>query len=255
MAVELGGASGDVARSRSAVARAGRVACTLAAIVAVEAFVCALAALPPVAFWMRVAAREDPSPDRLAVMIAAGAVPSYMVFALTLMVVSPVVSRLTGARPRPGAEFRIRDMEWPLLQWVRYAVSMHIVRSFAGWLFRGSPMWTGYLRLNGARIGRRVYVNSLAVSDHCLLELGDDVVIGADVHISGHTVENGVVKTARVSLADGVVVGVGTVIEIGVQAGPRCQIGALSFVPKHARLEGGGVYAGIPVRQLHAGTP
>ena len=29
-------------------------------------------------------------------------------------------------------------------------------RALAGWLFRGSPIWTAYLRLNGARIGRGV---------------------------------------------------------------------------------------------------
>ena len=64
----------------------------------------------------------------------------------------------------------------------------HIVRVFAGVLFRGSPIWTD-LRLAGARLGRRVYINSLAMADYNLLEFGDDVVIGEDVHVSGHTVE------------------------------------------------------------------
>jgi hypothetical protein len=79
-------------------------------------------------------------------------------------------------------------------------------------------MWTTYLPLNDARIGRRVYVNSLALSDYNLLAFGDDVVIGADVHRSGHTVEAAVVRTAGV------------------------------------RLESGHGYAGIPVRRLEADT-
>ena len=74
---------------------------------------------------------------------------------------------------------RLADLEWPLLDWVRYMVAIHIVRLFAGTLFRGTPIWSAYLRLNGARVGRRVYVNSLGVSDHNLLEFGDDVVISA----------------------------------------------------------------------------
>ena len=49
--------------------------------------------------------------------------------------------------------------------------------------------------LAGARLGRRVYVNSLAVTDYSLLDFGDDVVIGDGVHLSGHTVEHGVLKT------------------------------------------------------------
>ena len=95
-----------------------------------------------------------------------------------------------------------------------------------------------------------MYVNSLSVSDYNLIECGDDVVIGAAVHLSGHTVEAGVVKTARVRLGDNVTIGLGSVIEIGVEIGSDCQIGALSFVPKYARLAGGVVYGGAPAVPL-----
>ena len=44
--------------------------------------------------------------------------------------------------------------------------------------------------------------------------------------------------------------GVGSVVGIGVVAGDRCQIGALSLVPKFAELEEGAVYVGIPVRKM-----
>ena len=100
-----------------------------------------------------------------------------------------------------------------------------------------TPLWTFYLRLNGARLGRGVYVNSLAVNDRNLLDFGDRVVIGDGVHLSGHTVEHGIVKTAGVRLGDHVTIGLGTVVGIGVEAGARCQVGALSFVPKFSRLE------------------
>jgi acetyltransferase-like isoleucine patch superfamily enzyme len=129
-------------------------------------------------------------------------------------------------------------------------VSVHVVRLFAGSLFRATPLWTFYLRLNGARLGRGVYVNSLAVNDHNLLEFGDRVVIGDGVHLSGHTVEHGVVKTAAVRFGDQVTIGLGTVVGIGVEAGDRCQVGALSFVPKFARLKADTTYVGTPVREL-----
>jgi non-ribosomal peptide synthetase-like protein len=137
-----------------------------------------------------------------------------------------------------------------VLLWARSMVATHMVRVFAGTLFRGSPVWTTYLRLAGARLGRRVYVNSLAVTDYNLLEFGDDVVIGDDVHLSGHTVEGGVVKTARLRLGSHVTIGLGSVLEIGVEVGDGCQLGALSFVRKHTRLEAGAVYAGIPAHRL-----
>jgi acetyltransferase-like isoleucine patch superfamily enzyme len=104
----------------------------------------------------------------------------------------------------------------------------------------------------GARIGRGVYVNTLGLSDYHLLALADGVVVGADAHVSGHTVEAGIVKTGRVTLGRGVTIGVGSVVEIDVEIGDGSQVGALSFVAKHTRLEGNTVYAGSPVKRLHA---
>jgi acetyltransferase-like isoleucine patch superfamily enzyme len=177
-------------------------------------------------------------------------VPCYIAFALALMVASPLATWLTGARTAPNLELRIADMDWRLMRWVRYMAAIHVVRVFAGTLFRGSPIWTAYLRLNGARMGRGVYVNTLFISDHNLLDFGDGVVIGSEVHISGHTVEHGIVKTSPVVLGDRVTIGLGSVIEIGVTIGRDTQIGALSFVPKHTTLPGAAVYVGAPVRQL-----
>ena len=131
----------------------------------------------------------------------------------------------------------IKALEWPLLNWVRYMVSVHVVRLFAGSVFRATPLWTFYLRLNGARLGRGVYVNSLAANDHNLLDFGSRVVIGDGVHLSGHTVEQGIVKTASVRLGDNVTIGLGSVVGIGVEAGPRSSVGALSLVPKFSRLK------------------
>jgi len=126
----------------------------------------------------------------------------------------------------------------------------HLVRLASGAVFRGSPLWTAYLRMNGARVGKRVFINTLSIADHNLLELGDDVVIGADVHISGHTVESGMVKTGRVRIGSNVTIGLGSAIDIDVEIGDGCQIGAFTLVPKHARLEPNSVYVGIPARKL-----
>ena len=123
------------------------------------------------------------------------------------------------------------------------------MRIIAGTVFRGSPIWTAYLRLAGAHLGHRVYVNSLAVTDYNLLDFGDDVVIGDGVHLSGHIVEEGLLKTARVRLGRHVTIGVGSIVDIGVEAGDGCQVGTLSLVPKHTQLEAGATYVGIPAQR------
>lgn len=227
-----------------------RIGWTVVSICMVQGVVCGLAVLPVVLTWMWLDAWMTAQIAVRAAVFSLLIVPSYTAFALCLMALSATAMRVTGTRTPANTEMRINDMSWPLMKWVRYVVAIHVVRVLAGTLFQGSPIWTAYLRLNGARLGRRVYVNTLFLSDHNLLEFGDDVVIGAQVHLSGHTVEGGVVKTAGVRLGHDVTIGLGSVIEIGVDVASHCQVGAMSLVPKHMKIPAGSVYAGIPVRRL-----
>jgi acetyltransferase-like isoleucine patch superfamily enzyme len=227
-----------------------RIAVVFVRVIVFQSLVCALAAAPPVLALHWFVTLFPSGSVLVPVALAALLVPAYAGFALLLLFVSALSGRLLAWSTPPDVEMRLDEFSRPLLRWVEYMAAIHVVRFFAGGLLRGTPVWTAYLRLAGASIGRRVYVNSLALSDYNLLEFGDDVVIGADAHISGHTVERGVVKTARVRLGRGVVVGIEAVIDIGVDAGDRCQIAALAFVPKFARLAPDCAYGGIPARPL-----
>jgi acetyltransferase-like isoleucine patch superfamily enzyme len=226
------------------------VSWTLVSVFVVECLVFGLAMIPGALFWEIFSPRSYPFELMRIVVVSMALIPAYGLFAFSLMVLSALSTKWLGWRTPANAEMPIKALDWPLLCWVRYMVSVHVVRLFAGSFFRATPLWTFYLRLNGARLGRGVYVNSLAVNDHNLLEFGNRVVIGDGVHLSGHTVEHGVVKTAAVRLGDQVTIGLGTVVGIGVEAGDRCQVGALSFVPKFARLNANTTYVGTPVREL-----
>ena len=233
-----------------------RVTWTVLSLVVVETLVFALSALPAVLFWawaFNVA--TPPWPLIRPFVLSVSLVPAYLVFAVTLVMLSALSTRVCGWRTAPTTGWRLTEFEWGLLNWSRYMVSTHVVRVLVGTFFRSSALWTWYLRLNGASIGRGVYINSLSISDHNMLEFGDGVVIGEGVHLSGHTVEGGVVKTGRVRLGTGVTVGLGSMVGIGVDAGDRCQIGALSVVPKYTRLDAGAVYAGVPVRRIEKTAP
>jgi len=222
----------------------------IASIFAVEMIVFALSVLPAALFWQLFSSRAYPAALVRVIVLSMAFVPAYLIFAFALMVLSAFSTRVTGWRTPANAELTIPALEWPLLDWARYMVSVHVVRLFAGAVFRATPIWTFYLRLNGARLGKGVYVNSLKVNDHNMLEFDDYVVIGDDVHLSGHTVERGLVKTAPVRLGRNTTIGLGSVVGIGVEIGPNCQVGSLSLVPKYARLDANATYVGTPVRRL-----
>jgi acetyltransferase-like isoleucine patch superfamily enzyme len=186
------------------------------------------------------------------VLVSAAAVPSYLIFAHLLMLLSALACRVFGWRPVPGQVMKLSEWGWPLLDWGRYSVISHVVRLLAGSVLRATPMWVWYLRLDGARLGRGVWVNSLGVTDHSLLDFGDHVVIGAGAHLSGHTAERGTIITDMIRLGSGTTIGVNTIVGIGVETGPGCQVGALSYVPKNSRLKAGTAYGGVPVRPLES---
>lgn len=145
---------------------AWRMAWTIASLVAVQTVVCGVSVAPVVLVWQWLVPIAGSNPIARLAMFSVAITPSYVVFALCLMIVSPLAMRLLGWRTPPDAEMRIADMEWALMQWIRYGASIHLVRVIAGTLFRGTPLWTSHLRLSGARLGKRVYVNSLSVSDY-----------------------------------------------------------------------------------------
>lgn len=217
-----------------------------------ESLILGLAVLPGVAFWSWHFGWSGLPPWLRVVVLAMAFVPSYLAFAAGTMLYSALFTRLLGWRTRPGLSTRLVDFEWPLLDWGRYLVTTHVVRLFAGAVFRSTPVWTWYMRMNGARIGRGVWVNSLLLMDHNLLELGDFSVIGSDVHMSGHLVEHGRLVTAPVRVGAGATVGIASVVALGADIGDGTHVGALSFVTKFQRLEAGGVYAGSPAQRIPA---
>jgi len=220
-------------------------------VVMLETALLGIALMPTVLFTQWQSSWNLPGLARLLLMSLAF-VPLYILFSLILVVSSALITRLLGWRtPGPG-EYRLLEFSWPVLNWGRYLMTIHVARVFAGPAFRSTPFWSFYMRLNGARIGHLVWVNSLALMDHNLLDFGDGVVIGSDAHVSGHIIEHGMLKTARVTLGPGTVIGIGSVVGIGVTTGTGTHVGALSVVPKHTVLESGATYAGVPVQRIHA---
>jgi acetyltransferase-like isoleucine patch superfamily enzyme len=228
-----------------------RITWVVVSVILVETLIVGLSALPGALLLERLSRVPIDSPALRVFVVCLGAVPAYALFALALIVLSAFSTWVLGWRTPPDAEMVVAEVGWPLCKWACYGISSHVVRVLVGAMLRATPVWSFYLRMNGARLGRGVYVNSLHITDHNLLEFGDYVVIGDGVHLSGHTVERAVIKTGRVRLGDGVMVGLDSIVGIGVEAGPFCQIGALSLVPKYSKLEAGATYVGRPVARVN----
>jgi len=230
--------------------QAVRFVWTIVSVFVVESLIVGFAALPTVTFFAWHAS-IDISPGWLKVLIVSmSIIPSYVIFAIALMALSATTMRLLGWRPPANGSLEIAKLPPELCNWARYMISTYVVRTLVGPFTQATLVWTWYMRMNGAKVGKRVWVNSLGVTDHCNIELGDDVVIGAGVHMSAHTVERGVVHLAPVRVGSGSTIGINSHIQIGVEISDNCQVGSMSLVPKFSQL-GPGTWAGLPVQQLH----
>ena len=116
-------------------------------------------------------------------------------------------------------------------------------------LFSLPPIKSFYLRLVGAKIGKNVFLAGEEWLDPCLLEIGDNSMIGGRAMILGHIAEEKLILK-KTKIGKNCLIGGETFIMPGVVIEDNVVLGAKSFVPKNARLKKGKVYAGIPAKEL-----
>jgi acetyltransferase-like isoleucine patch superfamily enzyme len=203
---------------------------------------------PAVALWEWAGARlPADGPLRslgLGVALAAG----YLAFGLAQVVLLPVARWLTLSVGTPVGRFRYLSLgAW---RWASYnALTLMLRFSFVNWI-RVTPLLPFFHRLMGARIGRRVHINTAVVADQNLLEIGDDSVIGGDVTLVCHVAERGYLVTAPVRIGRGVTVGLMAVILPGATIGDGAVIAAGAVLSKGARVGPGEIWAGVPARRV-----
>ncbi|MCD6222424.1 MAG: hypothetical protein J7K12_01910 [Thermoplasmata archaeon] len=116
-------------------------------------------------------------------------------------------------------------------------------------LFSLPPIKSFYLRLIGAKIGKNVFLAGEEWLDPCLLEIGDNTMIGGRAMILGHIAEEKLILK-KTKIGKNCLVGGETFIMPGVVIEDNVVLGAKSFVPKDMRLKKGKTYVGIPAREL-----
>jgi len=212
------------------------------------AVVLGVALWPAVALWTWAAAALPPAGPLRALGLGAALSAGYLVFGLSLLVVLPAARWLTLSLGTPVGRFGFRSLAaW---RWASYNALTLVLRfSFVNWI-RLTPLLPLYHRLMGARIGRRVHINTAVIADQNLLEIGDDTVIGGDVTLVCHAAERGRLVAAPVRIGRNVTVGLMAVILPGCTIGDGAIIAAGAVLSKGTQVGPGEVWAGVPARRM-----
>jgi non-ribosomal peptide synthetase-like protein len=120
---------------------------------------------------------------------------------------------------------------------------------FLEWL-TGTPILAPLLRLFGAKIGRRVCMETTLLTEFDLVYVGDDVAIADLTSLQTHLFEDRVMKMSKVQISRGCSVGTRSVVlyDSVMEAGSK--LDALSLLMKSEVLPSDSEWRGIPARSV-----
>jgi len=203
---------------------------------------------PAVALWSWVEGRVPGSGTLRFLGLGVALAAAYLVFGLSLILVLPLARWLTLSSGTPVGRFPYFSLG--VFRWASFNVLTLVLRfSFLNWI-RLTPLLPVYHRLMGAKIGRRVHINTAVIADQNLLEIGDDTVIGGDVTLVCHSAERGHLVTAPVRIGRGVTVGLMAVVLPGCTIGDGAVIAAGAVLSKGTKVGPREVWAGVPARRV-----
>jgi non-ribosomal peptide synthetase-like protein len=137
------------------------------------------------------------------------------------------------------------------LSYVRFWVVKTLIRSSpATRLFIGTPLYSFYLRVLGAKIGRGVVILSRRVpicTD--LLTIGAETVIRKEAIFNGYRAHSGRIETGPVTLGRGVFIGEWSVLDINTSMGDGTQLGHASALHSGQGVPAGERWHGCPAQR------
>ncbi len=135
---------------------------------------------------------------------------------------------------------------------IRWAICGQLHRSTQPFLRHVVPSFFGnaYYRLAGCKIGKNVNINSIAINDPSLVELGDNVVVGGGAILNGHLVEKGNIILEKIIVGDNSTIGGDTMVGPGARIGSNCVLGYKALLSKRKSIPDDEIWVGIPARLM-----
>jgi non-ribosomal peptide synthetase-like protein len=128
------------------------------------------------------------------------------------------------------------------------ALHEHLAEPFLVGALTGTPFVCWYFRLLGARIGRRVYMETTDLSEFDLVHVGDQAALNADCTIQTHLFEDRVMKMSTIDIGPRSKVGAGSLVLYETRLEEGAALGDLSLLMKGETLPAGTSWEGIPAQ-------
>lgn len=179
--------------------------------------------------------------------IAAAIGLSYFIFALSLIVVIPVLNFVFRAKLKPwrGSYYSFEAVNWYIHNGLTYLARYTILE-----LLTPSPFSQWYYQMLGMKIGKHTQLNTTHISDPSLISLGNKVTIGGSATIVGHYGQGGYLVLAPVIIEDEVTLGLKASVMGGVHIGKGAKILPHSVILPKTQIPAGETWGGVPARKF-----
>ena len=139
------------------------------------------------------------------------------------------------------------------LRYYRFWIVQFLIRTAPVTLFRGSPLYTLYLRMLGANLGRNAALEcrSIPVCTD-LISIGDNSILRKESMILGYRAQSGYIHTGPVTIGSNAFVGVGCMVDIDTKIGDRSQLGHSSSLQRGQTIPDGEHWHGSPAIKTDA---
>ncbi len=152
---------------------------------------------------------------------------------------------------------RLSAGSYALWGWVyfRWWLADRLVEAAPTYMIAGSPLYVGWLRALGARIGSDVIVGSITLRVPELLTLGDGASVGNAVNLENATVQGGMLHLGRIEIGRDCAIGSFCVLEGDVVLGDGAHLRGQTALSRGERVPPGRVWVGSPAQDIGADDP
>ncbi len=112
---------------------------------------------------------------------------------------------------------------------------------------KGTPWLSIMVRFLGVKTGKRVWLNTTDVTEHDMVNIGDDTALNEDCGPQTHLFEDRVMKVGPVKIGKRCSIGARTIILYDSEIGDNVNIDALSLVMKGENLQANSSWVGSPL--------
>ena len=173
--------------------------------------------------------------------------PISLLVGLALTLLVAMVKKLLIGAYRP----RVRPM-WSSFVWRSELVTALYENVVVPWLLArltGTPFMAPVMRLFGARIGKRCYLETTFLTEFDLVRVGDDCTIGRGCSLQTHLFEDRVMKMSRLRVGSGCSIGPRAVILYDAVLEDNVRLASLSLVMKGETLARNTRWQGSPAQK------